>query len=355
MLLEPLMDALALVRDRIKNFEREFSSNEAQTRLSLVDPVLTPLGWDPQDPSAVRVEFPVRQRSRNNKADYALLDSQQKPIAFVEAKRLGTDLGLAQDQLFEYGSGEAVPYAIATDGAHWAVYKRERQGTDLLFKQLLAVSITNQPPTLAAIKLLSLWHGLLTSQSSIDQIAPALDTLDAHLTERETVRSLGHEPAVGHREERLEKACSAHAQSDQDSNGGHAIETFTLHNPPELQGRRPVELAFPEGTRVPVRGWAGSQASVLLEVVRWLLDTDQLIVSLPWNEERSSPSKRNVLQSTKLIARTGKEKWQLEVRSNLFLLLGTDPVKTCNITSKLLTDCGISSSDFKVTLAPKDQ
>ena len=47
MLLEPLTDALALVRDRITNFEREFTNNEQQTRLSLVDPVLTALGWDP--------------------------------------------------------------------------------------------------------------------------------------------------------------------------------------------------------------------------------------------------------------------------------------------------------------------
>ena len=203
MLLKPLIDALVLVRDRIKNFEREFTSNEAQTRLSLVDPVLTALGWDPQDPSVVRVEFPVRQRSRNNKADYALLDSQQKPIAFVEAKSLGTDLGLAQDQLFEYGSGEAVPYAIATNGAHWAVYKRERQGTDLLFKQLLAISIADQPSTLVAIKLLSMWRELLTSQSSIDQIAPALSTLKTHQPKPATASTQNTGHPEGSAQERI--------------------------------------------------------------------------------------------------------------------------------------------------------
>ena len=178
MLLEPLTDALALVRDRIKLFESTFINNETQTRLSLIDPVLKALGWDPQDPSAVRVEFPVRQRNRSSKADYTLLDPKQKPIAFVEAKSLGTDLGAAQDQLFEYGSGESVPYAIATNGANWAIYKRERQGSDLLFKQLLAVSIPDRSSTVAAIKLLSLWKGLLTSQSSIDRIAPSLDSLE---------------------------------------------------------------------------------------------------------------------------------------------------------------------------------
>ncbi len=86
MLLAPLTETMGLVRDRIQEFEREFSNNELQTRLSLVDPVLKALGWDPQNPSVVRVEFPVRQRNRNTKADYALLDSMQAPIAFVEAK-----------------------------------------------------------------------------------------------------------------------------------------------------------------------------------------------------------------------------------------------------------------------------
>ena len=158
MLFEPLTEALKLVQNRIKKFEREFTNNEQQTRLSLVDPVLRALRWDPQDPTVVKVEYPVRQRNRNNtKADYALLDSGTTPVAFVEAKKLGTELGSAQDQLFEYTAGQSVPYAIATNGANWVVYKREQQDTGVSIQQLLEVSIPDLSPTMAAIKLLPLW------------------------------------------------------------------------------------------------------------------------------------------------------------------------------------------------------
>ena len=337
MLLEPLIHALALVRDRIKNFEREFTSNEAQTRLSLVDPVLTALGWDPQDPSAVRVEFPVRQRSRNNKADYALLDSQQKPIALVEAKSLGTDLGLAQDQLFEYGSGEAVPYAIATDGAHWAVYKRERQGTDLLFKQLLEISIADQPSTLVAIKLLSMWRELLTSQSSIDQIAPALATLKTHQLKPTTASTQNTEHAERNNRERL-------PSPDEKL-------TFTLSNPPAtITGRKPALLSLPGVTAIQIKNWS----SLLIKTTWWLLESDRLNIQIPWKE--NSTSKRNVLQSTPIYNNKGERiKAQKEIKSDLHLLYNFDAIDICKIAAKLLDECGIHSSEVKVTLAQRDR
>ena len=350
MLLEPLIDALVLVRKRIKSFEREFTNNEAQTRLSLVDPVLTALEWDPRDPSAVRVEFPVRQRNRNNKADYALLDSQQKPIAFVEAKRLGTDLGLAQDQLFEYGAGESVPYAIATDGMNWAVHKRERQGANLLFKQLLAVSLADQPSTMVAVKLLSLWRGLLTSRSSIDQIAPALHSLETHWYENEATRVLNSSttPSGNERQTKLEPNIAERQLRDQD--GSDSDETFTLSNLPDVSGRKPVRLSLPGSPSKPIRNWS----SLLIEVVVWLFESNRLNVAIPWKESPSS--NRNVLQTTEIFNRHGmKIKQQKEVKPGLFLLLNFAAPSICNLTTKLLDDCEIDSSEINVTLAPKDR
>lgn len=312
MLLEPLTDALALVHDRIKSFEREFTTNEQRTRLSLVDPVLKALGWDPQDPSLVKVEFSVRQRNRNAKADYALLDSKQKPIAFVEAKRLGTDLGLAQDQLFEYGAGESVPYAIATDGTDWAVYKRERQGNDLLFKQLLKVSVRNHPPTLAAVKLLALWRGLLTSYSSIDHIAPALDTL---------------------------KVKPKPDNSD---------ESFNLSNPITISHRKPTVLLLPDGTTRRINNWS----SLLEMIVKWLRSVNRLDVAIPW--KANSGSSRNTLQRSEFQNKVGmRTTGQVQIAKDLFLLTNYDARTICNIAAKLLTDCRVPSSEVKITLAPR--
>ena len=340
-----------LVHDRIKNFERGVYEQRSTDRLSLVDPVLTALEWDPRDPSAVRVEFPVRQRNRNNKVDYALLDSQQNPIAFVEAKRLGTDLGLAQDQLFEYGTGESVPYAIATDGVNWAVHKRERQGANLLFKQLLAVSIADQPSTMVAVKLLSLWRGLLTSRSSIDQIAPALHSLETAPFESETVKTLNTKSAPGGDEERIEPEYGTREQPLQGNGVEVSDTTFALSNPPDVSGKKPVKLTLPNETTKSIMSWSGKGSSMLVEIVRWLLNTDQLNVALPWNEEDDT-HKRNILDKSELINRKGNKKWQVRIKSDLFLLIDHDAKSSVYIAAKLLTDCRINSSEVKVTLAP---
>lgn len=323
MLLEPLTDALALVRDRIAHFEREFTNNEQQTRLSLVDPVLTALGWDPQDPSSVRVEFPVRQRKRNanSKADYALFASKQKPIAFVEAKSLGTELGLAQDQLFEYGTSESVPYAIATNGANWTVYKRERQGSDLLFKQLLAVSITEQPPTLVAIKLLSLWKGLLTSQSSIDRIAPALDGLD-------TATSInGKEPVLPPPNGNSQSEESLFTASDAVANG------LKLH-----------ELILPDKTRVECRTFS----SLLTSIVDWLHRTNRLDVELPWNPKTASY--KAVLNSLPRHPNMDSMKSPKKIHSNLYLDTNYSRYDLCAIATMLLEQCRQNPSLVRILL-----
>ena len=353
MLLKPLTDALALVSDRIKNFEREFTNNEQQTRLSLVDPVLKALGWDPQDPTTVKVEYQVRQRNRNNiRVDYALLDSKQEPIAFVEAKKLGTDLGPAQLQLFEYAVGKSVPYAIATNGADWSIYKQEQTGTDFHSKRLLAVAIPKQSPTVTAIKLLSLWQGLLTSQSSIDQIAPALHTLKTAPFESETVRTINIDSSPDGSEGRTEPERGTREWLLQGNDVEVPDTTFALSNPPEVSGKKPIELTLPDGTTKPVTSWSGKHSSMFVEIVKWLSNTDQLNVDLPWNEENIT-HKRNILDRNVLINRKGNKKWQVKIKSGLFLLIDHDAKASLDIAVKLLTDCGVNSSEVKVTVASR--
>ncbi len=347
MLLAPLTETMGLVRDRIQEFEREFSNNELQTRLSLVDPVLKALGWDPQNPSVVRVEFPVRQRNRNTKADYALLDSMQAPIAFVEAKSLKTDLGTAQDQLFEYAVGKSVPYAIATNGADWTIFKKENKETGVSIDVLLKVSIPDQSSTLAAIKLLSLWRGLLTSQSSIDRIAPALNTLATHPFKPETVRTLNIKTATSGNKERTELERGTREQPLQVNEDTSSDKTFALSNPPDITGRSPARLVLADGTTVRINTWS----SLLKEIVQWLLTTTRLNVDIPWRENPNS--KRNILQATPIHNRKGAIiKQQTEIVPGLFLLTNHNAQGNCQIAAKLLDDCRIPSSQVTVTLAP---
>ena len=83
-LLTPLLDAIATVRKRITNHETLLEGDETRTRVSLVDPILVALGWNPADPNLVVLEHKIGGKS----ADYALLVEGGKPAVIVEAKSL---------------------------------------------------------------------------------------------------------------------------------------------------------------------------------------------------------------------------------------------------------------------------
>ena len=339
MLLQPLTDALALVQNRAENYRQAFSSNEQQTRLSLVDPILKALGWDPQDPEFVKVEFLVKRSTQNTRIDYALLDSKQQPIAFVEAKSLETDITDAHFQLFKYAVGKTVPYLIATNGLDWSVYKWEQHSAGMGLSKLLAISITAEPMNLVAIKLLSLWRGMLTSIASIDQIAPALEQLELPVPDPEPVVPV-LEPTD---------------QSNNEENPGSRTvnnHTFALNSPPEhISGGKPDSLKFPNSLgqeEIELRNWS----SILIETTKRLSKSNQLNVQIPWKHRPTS--KRNVLQASTIYSSKGLAiKAQVEIEPKIFLQYNFDATEMCEVTAKLLGDCGFDSSSFTVTFEPK--
>ena len=84
-LLQPLFETMGTVRERIKLARADGGWNEAQTRASLIDPILTVLGWDAADPTLVLHEITVA----GGRADYALREDEDHLAAIVEAKALG--------------------------------------------------------------------------------------------------------------------------------------------------------------------------------------------------------------------------------------------------------------------------
>ena len=61
-------------------------------------------------------------------ADYALLRTDGKPAAVVEAKRLGEPLGAHQTQMLTYAVAAGISYAGLTDGDHWELYDVFQRG-----------------------------------------------------------------------------------------------------------------------------------------------------------------------------------------------------------------------------------
>ena len=113
------------VKDTIEQIEQvideagKFISgcHEYQTRYTLIDPILTSLGWDISDMEEVEVEY----KTNWGRVDYALLESPDgEPAIAVEAKALWKNLDATaiQRQVLSYAEGKKDGYLVLTTGRH---------------------------------------------------------------------------------------------------------------------------------------------------------------------------------------------------------------------------------------------
>lgn len=124
MVLEELHQLIKTLQSRIDANAAALQQSEALTRYALIDPLLRGLGWDTGDPAQVLVEF----RSDAGAADYALLGGDGKPSVIVEAKKLGTPLSGAVQQVINYCIQDGYEHFAVTDGQHWRLYETNRKG-----------------------------------------------------------------------------------------------------------------------------------------------------------------------------------------------------------------------------------
>ena len=137
--MEQLLEVVQTLRQRIDEHKSELSKNEAQTRYSLIDPLLRALGWDTADPKQVIPEYPVPVNDSKYRADYKLLIGEE-PKVIIEAKKLNK---LKGESLFDnepghrkslgvitqgltYCQEEGVPYLVVTDGRQWDLYETHK-------------------------------------------------------------------------------------------------------------------------------------------------------------------------------------------------------------------------------------
>ena len=169
MALDDLVARIELLRARIKSHTAALRENETRTRMALIDPLLHALGWDVSDPEVVTPEYKVS----DGWADYALLSPDGRPVATVEAKKLGTVLAAHRMQMLNYANAAGIDYAGLTDGNHWELYDVFKRG-QLEERRILEVSIANAPAHVSALKLLLLWHPNLESGRAVTASAPIL-------------------------------------------------------------------------------------------------------------------------------------------------------------------------------------
>ena len=167
--LNDLVARIELLQARIRSHKIALRENETRTRMALIDPLMHALGWDVSDPGVVTPEYKVS----GGWADYALLRPDGRPAATVEAKKLGETLASHRMQMLNYANAAGIGYAGLTDGNHWELYNVFKQ-VPLEEKRILEVSITDNPASESALKLLLLWRPNLESGQPVRARAPIL-------------------------------------------------------------------------------------------------------------------------------------------------------------------------------------
>ena len=108
---------------------------------------------DVSDPGLVTPEY----RAGGGRADYALLGPDGKPVAAVEAKKLGEGLESHRMQMLNYANASGIEYAGLTNGDRWELYDVFQRGP-LEERRMLDVSIASGPAHESALALLLLWQ-----------------------------------------------------------------------------------------------------------------------------------------------------------------------------------------------------
>ena len=156
--LDDLVGVIETLKERIQSRRSDLQANEIRTRMALIDPLLTALGWDTGDPALVLPEYALK----GQRADYALLKPDGKPAAFVEAKKLDESLASHRMQMVNYANLAGVPYAGLTDGNYWELYRVFDQ-RPIEERRIVNVSIAQKPVYESALQLLRLWRPNMAS------------------------------------------------------------------------------------------------------------------------------------------------------------------------------------------------
>ena len=247
MWLDDLNELVATLKERIKKHNEMLSKNEMATRYALIDPLLTALGWDLQDPGQVQTEY----STGDGRADYAMFSrgDTNAPRLVIEAKKLGRPIGDGINQSITYCVGRGIPYFVVTNGRDWSAYETHRP-VPVTEKRIVDFNLMDPAQTFV-MKMLWLWPGNFESESPIMPVVP--DRLASQQTATSTPQPTAATPPPSNVD-----------RSDQ----GIPLGKFS----PRTGDRPPVALLFPDGSEKKIVHWYEIQTSV----VEWLIETGRL-------------------------------------------------------------------------------
>jgi hypothetical protein len=137
---------LAVVKKSFSKFDftrlEEKCGNEAQTRISLIEPLLEILGYSRHDDMLTEINAGWGQK--NDKADLGLIIKGKKPEIILECKKLGKKLtdkeGSQLNGYFSNTDGSKI--AILTNGLEWRFYTEYEEKNKLYMNPFLEIDFT---------------------------------------------------------------------------------------------------------------------------------------------------------------------------------------------------------------------
>ena len=140
--------------DVLKQFSAKVSqtkdkcTNEASTKLFLINPFLRLMGYDTTDPDDVWPEFTADVGiKQGEKVDYAILQKGD-PVILIEAKQCGNDLSGDHGQLLRYFHGTTAKFGILTNGIVYKFYTDLEQPNRMDTKPFLELDLLNIKETI---------------------------------------------------------------------------------------------------------------------------------------------------------------------------------------------------------------
>lgn len=152
-----LATAIDLVRKRIQQLQdRHESIGEQNTKATMIEPILTALGWGLQDIDEVRREF--KRKPQDNPVDYALFLNRMECL-FIEAKSLEKDLNDRKwiSQNLAYATVVGVRWCVLTNGDEYRIYNShaEVDVEQKLFRSIRVSDTANSQRVIDTLHLLS--------------------------------------------------------------------------------------------------------------------------------------------------------------------------------------------------------
>ena len=249
-----LTNAVALfkkLKATISNHTDYLMSHESVTRILLVDPVLEILGWDVREPNLVQLEFKTATQ-KQERADY-LLKHDSQDLAIVETKRYNPSFNPNdhREQGNRYATDSGVAFFVLTNGARWALYKRELLTPLENLEPIVDFNIMDDNPTRCALNALSMWMPNLASGDPDSASTPLFGTGN----EQPDAPVTSNPPTI---------------EPDQES-GWTPLTNVSDWN--RNSPKKPRSIRFSNGPDVEINRTA---IAILRETAKWLVDNGML-------------------------------------------------------------------------------